>query len=123
MRKILLVEDEDILRDTFVLIMASQPYIVDTAEDGQAALSLCRKNTYDLILLDLMMPVLDGVGFLKLFMPEKSVRTKVVILSNLSAGEDIETAMELGADRTILKSSYSPKQLLSMVRYELGATI
>jgi CheY-like chemotaxis protein len=121
MRKILLVEDEDILRETFQLMMGAQPYIVDVAPNGQTALELCRLTTYDLILLDLMMPVLDGVGFMEQFMPFKPGLTKVIIMSNLSSGEQLDQAMALGADRSVLKSSVSPKELLTLVRYELEA--
>lgn len=120
MRRLLLVEDEDILRDTFQLMMSTQPYMIDVAENGQAALELCEENTYDLILLDLMMPVLDGVGFLKHYMPRKPEKTKVVILSNLSSGHELDTAMNMGAERNVLKSSMSPKEVLTLVRYELG---
>jgi DNA-binding response OmpR family regulator len=120
MRKLLLVEDEDILRDTFELLMSTQPYTVDTAENGQVALDLCEKNKYDLILLDLMMPVLDGVGFLKRYIPIKPEETKVIIMSNLSSGDELESAMQMGVERNLLKSSMSPKEMLSMVRYELG---
>lgn len=121
MRKILLVEDEDVLRDTFQLIMASQPYLTATAENGQAALNLCKKTEYDLILLDLMMPVLDGVGFLRAFMPGKPAKTKVIILSNLSGGQELHDAVSLGAERTVVKSSLSPKEMLALIRYELEA--
>jgi DNA-binding response OmpR family regulator len=122
MRKILLVEDEDILRETFMLMISTQPYIVDTAENGQVALDLCAKKTYDLILLDLMMPVLDGVGFLKQFAPNKPKKTKVIILSNLTSGTEIESAMNMGVERSLLKSSLSPNELIAFVRYELGAS-
>ena len=66
MSKILLVEDEKILRDAYAILLGSQSeYSVDTATNGKEALELCKQNKYDLILLDLMMPVLDGMGFLK----------------------------------------------------------
>jgi DNA-binding response OmpR family regulator len=118
MRKILLVEDEEILRDTYLTILSSEPYIVESAVNGQDALDKCSTKTYDLILLDLMMPIVDGVGFLQQF---SSPRTKIIVLSNLSSGDLLNTAMELGADKSALKADLSPKQLLSLVRYELQA--
>ena len=121
MRRLLLVEDEPILREAFTLMMSTQPYLVDTAEDGQIALERCRQAEYDLILLDLMMPVLDGVGFLRQFTPLKPAKTKIIIMSNLSSGKELETALDLGVERSVLKASMSPKDLLSMVRYELEA--
>jgi CheY-like chemotaxis protein len=122
MRKILLVEDEDILRDTYEIILSTQPYLLDTAANGKVALEKCQRTTYDLILLDLMMPVMDGVTFLEKFMPDAPATTHVVILSNLSSGKELEAALELGVERNVLKASLAPKQLLSLVRYELEAS-
>lgn len=71
---------------------------------------------YDLILLDLMMPEVDGVEFLRLSkVTKKSPSTRVIILSNLSSGRDIEEALALGADQHVLKSSLTPKDLIELV--------
>lgn len=119
MRKILLVEDEDILRDTYVTILSTQPYLLDVAENGKVALDLCQKSSYDLILLDLMMPVMDGVTFLEHFTKDDSGTSKVLIMSNLSSGTELERAMALGSYRNMVKAELTPRQLLALVRYEL----
>lgn len=120
MRRLLLVEDETALREAYIMILSSEPYILDTAVNGQEALKYCQKNEYDLILLDLMMPVLSGVGFLEKFSAYSNFSgTKVILLSNLSSGADLVRAMKYGVRRNILKAEVSPKQLLSIVRYEL----
>jgi DNA-binding response OmpR family regulator len=121
MRKLLLVEDEDILREAYSMILLTQPYDVDVAKNGQEALDLCKKNEYDLILLDLMMPRVDGVGFLERFQKKRPRRTKIIVLSNLSSGQELERAHELGANKSVLKAELSPKQLVATVRYELEA--
>lgn len=121
MRKILVVEDEEILREMYEVILSTQPYLVDVAENGQVALDKCRENIYDLVLLDLMMPIMDGVGFLKNFSALDSVKTKIIILSNLSSGKELEAAMALGAHRNALKADMSPKQVVALIRYELEA--
>jgi DNA-binding response OmpR family regulator len=118
MRKILIVEDEDVLRESYEMIISTEPYQIDVAKNGQEALDKCKGMKYDLILLDLMMPVLDGVGFLERFDDEE---TKIIILSNLSSGDELEKALRMGAQANIVKASLSPRELLSRVRYEIAA--
>lgn len=123
MRKILLVEDEPSLREVYSLILGTEPYDLHTASNGKEALEKCGKVTYDLILLDLMMPVIDGVGFLEGFteMGGSMESTKIIVLSNLSSGQELARALSFGVQKSILKSDLSPRQLLATVRYELGA--
>ncbi|HRJ05961.1 MAG TPA: response regulator [Candidatus Saccharibacteria bacterium] len=120
MHKILIVEDEDILREAYYATLSSQGYQCDVAENGKVALEKCQTTTYDLILLDLMMPVMSGVKFLEKFMPNVPDGTEVVVLSNLSSGVELEQAMDLGVYRCLLKSDVSPKELVAAVRNELG---
>lgn len=122
MRKILVVEDEPVLRETYELILSSEPYNVQTAFHGSKALEMCKNTEYDLILLDLMMPVMDGVTFLEHYLKEiggKDDLPKIIILSNLSSGEELSKALKLGASKNYVKADLSPKQLINMVRYEL----
>lgn len=121
MRKILLVEDEEMLRDAYTAILSTGPYTIDTAGNGQEALVKCRTDHFDLILLDLMMPVMDGVAFLESCTPELLKGAKVVLLSNLSSGAELSKAMSLGAYKSVVKAELSPKELLSLVRLEVGA--
>lgn len=121
MRKILIVEDEPLLRESYHMILSTEPYDVDVATNGQEALEKCRHTKYDLILLDLMMPIMDGPAFLEKYTSDNSERgaANVIILSNLSSGSELNRALELGARRNILKASLSPKQLIAAVRYEV----
>lgn len=121
MRKILLVEDEEMLRDAYTAILSTGPYTIGTAGNGQEALVKCRTDHFDLILLDLMMPVMDGVAFLESCTPELLKGAKVVLLSNLSSGAELSKAMSLGAYKSVVKAELSPKELLSLVRLEVGA--
>lgn len=122
MRKILIVEDEEILRESYKLILSTEPYTVMAASDGGEALKICEKHTFDLILLDLMMPRVDGVTFLEKFHLAPDAATKVIILSNLSSGEELTKALKLGAHKNVVKADMSPRQLLSLVRYELQSS-
>ncbi len=122
MRKILLVEDEHILREAYNFILSTEPYQVFAAADGLQALDFCAQHNFDLILLDLMMPVMDGVEFLERFRLSDHPSTKAMIMSNLSSGDMLSRAMKLGAYRNVVKADLTPKQLLSYVRYEVEAS-
>lgn len=121
MHRILLVEDEKILREAYTIILKTQDgYHLDTAAHGQEALNLCKKNKYDLILLDLMMPVLDGAGFMeKACLAKKAPDTRVVVMSNLSSGEGLEKVLRLGAHRHAVKSDLAPADIVTLVEEEL----
>lgn len=123
--KILLVEDEKILRDAYSILLGAQSeFEVDIASNGQEALELCGRNHYDVILLDLMMPILDGIGFLEQsHIRETSPRTRIIILSNLSAGEESVKALELGAHRHAVKSDLAPNDVIDVINAELAALL
>ncbi|MDB5187070.1 MAG: DNA-binding response regulator VicR [Candidatus Saccharibacteria bacterium] len=117
MRKLLIVEDDVSIREAFSIILRlNAEYEVTTAENGRVALDLCNQNTYDLILLDIMMPVMDGPTFLKEYSSIYPVDvTKIIIMSNLSSGSELSLVQDLGVDKTVLKSSITPERLMSIV--------
>jgi len=122
MRKILLVEDEPILRETYQIILSTQPYETDFVENGKEALEKCKTKTYDLILLDIMMPVMNGIEFLKNVDNIHDLKSKVIIMSNLSSGKEIDEVRDMGIQKHLLKSNISPSQLISEIRYHLEAS-
>ena len=121
MHKILLVEDETMLRDVFTLLLKANGYDVDAVVNGQEALDKCQVQNYELILLDLMMPVLDGVGFLRAVSQwSPALPSRIVLLSNLSSGESVQEALSLGVHRQEVKSNLSPKELIAVIESELA---
>jgi two-component system OmpR family response regulator len=124
MPKVLLVEDEPLLNESYRITLEVAGFDVDTAMDGKEALRFCSSNTYDVILLDLMMPGLDGIGFLERFTakskPSKT-KTKIIILSNLSSGGKVDQVLKLGAYKYLEKSALDPKQLIEILKAETGA--
>jgi CheY-like chemotaxis protein len=122
MPKILVVEDQLSLREGYVTILKKAGYDVFEAEDGLSAALEAEKVKPDVILLDLLMPYMDGLTFLRKY----DVRTKhpdvsVVIFSNSSAPDKLQEALELGAKRYLIKAIVSPKKLLKIVEEELAA--
>lgn len=114
---ILVVEDDQALNDAYKAILSSVGYNVETSFNGQEALDLLAGGSFvpDVILLDLRMPVLDGVGFLREYKPKQHPETTVVVFSNYDSHKDIDEAYELGVDRYVLKARAAPKDLLHLI--------
>lgn len=113
MAKVLIVEDDQTLRDVFSLIVKSGGYKVGTAQDGQDALKKLAEFSPDLILLDMLMPVKSGLEFLQeADITNTHPKTTVIILSNLSESQTIQQALKLGAKKHLIKSNIQPTDLL-----------
>jgi DNA-binding response OmpR family regulator len=120
-KSILIVEDDVMIREAFTIVLTVSGYKVTGAVNGIEALKLCKFHDYDLILLDYMMPELDGLGFLKqAHMRENAPKTRIIMLSNLSSNEITEEVMNLGAHRYEVKASLAPKQIVALVESEIG---
>jgi CheY-like chemotaxis protein len=113
---VLIVEDENMLNEAYQVVLKSAGYKVLTAFDGKEALEVLEHHKADVILLDLRMPVLDGVGFLEAYQPKKRDNPpKIVVFSNFDMQKEIDQAYDLGADKYMLKAWASPKELLQLI--------
>lgn len=113
---VLIVEDEEMLNEAYQVVLKSAGYNILTAFDGKEALDVLAKHTVDIILLDLRMPVLDGIGFLEAYQLDKqNDPPKVIIFSNFDMQKEIDQAYDLGADKYMLKAWASPKELLQLI--------
>lgn len=116
MATILIVEDEQNLNEAYQMILGNSGHEVHAAYDGSEALEVSKKIEPDLILLDLRMPNVGGVEFLRRYNLKKDhPNVKVVIFSNLDTQKEIDEAYKLGADKYMLKAWASPKELLQLV--------
>lgn len=121
MAKILIVEDEKLLNEAYELVLKKEGYDVDVAFNGEEALSQFEKHKPDLILLDLRMPKMDGVEFLKqLEAKGKHPDLSVIVFSNYDEQKEIDEAFKHGATRYILKAWSSPKELVKVVHETLN---
>ena len=116
MKKILIVEDEKLLNEAYTTILRKEGYEVTPAFDGLEALAVFKDFNPDLILLDLRMPNLDGVGFLKELDPSKYPKVKIIVFSNYDAQPEIDEAFKYGATRYMLKAYASPLELSRLVK-------
>lgn len=115
--RILVVEDEPVLNQAYVTILRAEGITVETSFNGEEALEALKNFTPDILLLDLRMPKMDGITFLKKLPEVKNAKqAKVIIFSNYDEQKEIEAAFALGANRYMLKAWTSPKELIKLVR-------
>ncbi len=118
---ILIVEDEPELAEIYQTLLTQAEYDVRVAHNGKDALKMASERPPQMILLDLRMPVMDGVAFLEEFdLKNKHPDIKVVVFSNYDMQDEIDDAYRLGADRYVLKAWASPRELLQIVKDSLN---
>ena len=104
LRKVLLVDDEKDLVSSLKLDLEAKGYSVITAQDGNSALELARKENPQLVLLDLMLPGLDGYRVLKLLKSDERYRQiPILVITARADVADLTQAMECGADGCLVK--------------------
>lgn len=117
MTKILLVEDDPLISRMYQKIFDFEKYEVTLASDGEEALTKVREVKPTLILLDVMMPKMNGLEVLDRIKSDPNTKSiPVVMLTNLAGEKDAETALAKGAVKYIIKSEYDPKQISDMVK-------
>lgn len=114
--KVLVVEDEPALQETLAYNLARQGYRVETASDGQAALDAARSFQPELIVLDLMLPILDGFEVARILRQETSV--PILMLTARDDEIDRVIGLELGADDYLTKP-FSMREFLARVKAQL----
>ena len=113
---ILIVEDDVDLNGAYEMILTSSGYSVSTAFNSAEALDVIkREGEFDIIFLDLRMPVLEGFEFLIHSDAPSHDDTTIIVFSNYDAKKEVDEAYELGADRYVLKARAAPKELIKIV--------
>lgn len=117
MAKVLIIEDDPLMSRMYQKIFTFEKYEVVMAGDGQEGLDLARSEHPTLILLDVMMPKMNGFQVLEKLKADPGTKSvPVVMLTNLAGEQDAETALAKGAVKYIVKSEYEPKQVADMVK-------
>lgn len=116
MAKILLVEDEDFIRQLYKRQFEKAGFTIDDFANGKDGLAAGLKNQYDLILLDIMLPDVNGIDILKQVKESQAVsRTPVVMLTNLGQDDVIKEGFKYGAAGYLIKAAYTPDQVVQEV--------
>ena len=116
-KRVLIVEDEPSLLELYRLALEQAGFVVFTAVNGDAGYLLAKGNPVDLILLDILMPKVDGYEALRHLKNDPDTKEiPVIIFSNLSQKEEIEKGLKLGAKDFVVKTSVTPKALVEKVK-------
>lgn len=116
---VLLVEDDPVLRSAYDTILKAEGFKVMVANDGWQGLEIARKEPVHTIILDMLMPNISGLEFLRSFKPYDHPDTFFLVLSNVADSEEIRQAKDLGASMYLVKSDYSPKEVVNLIKANL----
>lgn len=117
-KRILCIEDEHFITELYARALTRAGYDVDFESDGQKGLEKAQTNTYDIILLDLMIPTIDGIEILRTLRdPAKTpaLKAKIIIITNLEQREDVRADIERQADGYIVKADITPHELVDFI--------
>ena len=114
--KVLCVEDEDFISELYKRALTKEGYDVTVVRNGAEGLNEAKKNIYDIMLLDIMIPDILGIDVLRQLRNEMpDLRTKIIITTNLEQDEKAREAIEKEADGYLIKADVTPKQLVSFL--------
>lgn len=118
---ILLVEDEQYLRELYQEILTEQGYKVETASDGEEGFNKVKQGGWDLVILDIILPKMNGLEIMRKLKNEAPLKPnkKIVFLTNLDKDEEIKEALQLG-DGYFIKSQITPGSLVNELKSYLN---
>jgi CheY-like chemotaxis protein len=120
---LLLVEDDPLLINMYQSKFSSEGFQVFTATDGEAGLALVKSEKPDIVILDIMMPKLDGIEVLRRIRQDPALKDiPVLMLSNLSEAAKQREAAQLGAKEFLVKANLTPTQVVQKIKQHLGIT-
>ena len=116
-KNILIIEDDKFLRELIVQKLFKEGYAVSEAVDGEEGIKKIREEKPDLVLLDLILPGIDGFEVLSQMKNESgSPVIPVIILSNLGQKEDVEKGLKLGAVDYLIKAHFTPAEIIDKIK-------
>ena len=122
MSKVLLVEDDSLLIDIYSTKLKEAGYELEVVSDGSQVVDTAKTYKPDLILLDIVLPQMDGWEILKSLKEDESTKgVKVLVLSNLGQKEEIEKGFKLGAVQYLIKAHYTPTQVVQEIEKLLSS--
>jgi DNA-binding response OmpR family regulator len=115
--RILIVEDDSYISDMYRIKLESEGFEVEVAADGQAGLDFVMANHPDLVLLDIVMPKMDGFAVLQKIRKNPDFKDMpIVMLTNLGQKESVERGLLLGANGYIIKAHFTPSEVVDKIK-------
>lgn len=119
-KNILIIEDDKFLRELIVQKLFKEGYAISEAIDGEEGIKKIREGKPDLVLLDLILPGIDGFEVLSQMKNEAGLSAiPVIILSNLGQKEDVEKGLKLGAVDYLIKAHFTPGEIIDKIKAAL----
>lgn len=119
--KVLIVEDDDIIREIYSMKFELEGFPIATAENGQVGLEKVSEFKPEVVLLDMMMPVMGGLDFMRSLKEAGTHMPHVIIFSNISAPHQVDSVMRMGAKAHWTKSDFTPDMATSELLKFWGA--
>ena len=117
MPRVLLIEDEDFIRDSYKRELTLEGFQTDIAANGKEGITLLSHNTYDLLLLDIMLPDTNGFEILRMVKADpRHEKAIIVLLSNLGQDEVVKEGFKLGAEGYFIKASLTPQEVVKELK-------
>jgi DNA-binding response OmpR family regulator len=118
-QSILIVEDDRFIGEMYVRSLQKAGYTVDWMVDGNDGLVAARNKTYDLMILDIMLPELRGTEILHTLRGDKDLipNTRVIILTNFDQDDESRVAMEHDVDAYLIKAEITPRKLIDTIKH------
>lgn len=117
MSKILIIEDDKFLRELIARKLTTENFETLEAVDGENGLKMLKEGKPDLVLLDLILPGIDGFEVLSKMKNDPTLaQVPVIILSNLGQREDVERGLKLGAVDYLVKAHFTPNEIIEKVK-------
>lgn len=117
MKSILLVEDDPFLIDIYSQKLTKAGFKVEVAKNGKSALESLQKRKPQLVILDIVLPGIEGWEVLRKIKKDRSLANlKVVVLSNLGQKEEVEKGLKLGAVKYLIKAHYTPSEVVREIK-------
>jgi DNA-binding response OmpR family regulator len=117
-KRVLCIEDEHFISELYARALTKAGYHVDVEFDGRKGLALAQADTYDIILLDLMIPSITGIEILRTLRdPAKTpkMHAKIIVTTNLEQRDDVRTNIENQADGFLVKAEITPRELVEFL--------